>query len=121
MLAFLTRRQEKTSMTETATAQSVTEQPAKKDDNALMRFLTQGGAVVEVYPTRFVTRWAGGPPFAAAEPYEIGGFQWKCAGCGAYGREGETYKDRCYRELAEARTEANEHAATCRAMPKPTA
>ena len=90
-------------------------------DNTIARFLTQGGAIVRMYPTRFTTRWAGGPPFAAAKPYEVSGFQWKCDGCGAYGREGDTYKDPNYRDQTEARTEANEHADTCRAMPQPTA
>jgi hypothetical protein len=118
MFALLTRRKE-TPMPETpATA---TETPAPQaDDNALMRFLTIGGATVRVHKTRFITRWAGGPPFAAAKPYEINGFQWTCDGCGAYGREGETYKDRNFRQVVEAREDANEHASTCRAMPKPT-
>lgn len=115
--AFLIRRREDTTMPDTA---ATPEAPAPADDNTVARFLTLGGAVVRMYPTRFITRWAGGPPFAA-DPHEIGGFQWECVGCGAYGREGETYKDRNYREQAEARTEANEHADTCRAMPSPEA
>lgn len=116
MLALLNRRRN----TQTDTGPTpATETVAEPASNVVMRFLTQGGAVVRVYPTRFVTRWAGGPPFAA-EPHEIGGFQWKCDGCLAYGREGETYKDRNYREREEARDEANEHADTCRALPQPT-
>lgn len=97
----------------------VAETPA--DDNVLIHFLTVGGATVEVYPTRFVTRWASCPPFAAKEPYEIDGFQWRCGGCDAYGRQGETYLDRCFRNRAEARDDANDHAEKCRAMPRPRA
>ena len=107
-------------MVDTTTVTENTPAPAQPD-NTIARFLTLGGATVRMYPTRFITRWAGGPPFAAAKPYEISGFQWECDGCGAYGREGETYQDRNYRRQAEARTEANEHANTCRAMPKPAA
>lgn len=123
MLAFLTRRKD-TPMADTTPA---TQQPSTDTDiqattdNTIARFLTLGGATVRMFPTRFITRWAGGPPFAAKEPYEISGFQWECDGCGAYGREGETYKDRNYRQQAEARTEANKHADACRAMPKPAA
>jgi hypothetical protein len=86
-----------------------------------MRFLTRGGAVVDVYAVRFVTRWLEGPPTLAVEPYEIDGFQWTCGGCGAYGREGDAYRDPHYRDQVEARGDANEHADTCWALPKPTA
>lgn len=121
MLTFLTRRKDATPAMadEPSTDTDTTTQPAKPD-NTIARFLTVGGAVVRLYPTRFITRWAGGPPFAAKEPYETSGFQWTCDGCGAYGRQGETYLDRNYRQQAEARDEANGHADTCRAMPKPT-
>lgn len=83
----------------------------------LPRFRTLGGAAVVVERTRFVTRWRSCPPFAADKPYEINGFQWTCGGCGAYGREGDTYNDRNYREQKEARVEANAHAEKCRALP----
>ncbi|MEW1754720.1 hypothetical protein [Streptomyces angustmyceticus] len=86
-------------------------------DTYLMRFLTLGGATVAVESTRFVTRWSSCPPFAADKPYEISGFQWTCAGCGAYGREGDTYHDPNYRRQQEARDEANAHAEKCRAFP----
>lgn len=118
MLAFLTRRKD-TPMTDTSTVTEQTDDSPAEPDNTIARFLTLGGAVVRMYPTRFITRWAGGPPFAAAKRYEINGFQWECDGCGAYGREGDTYKDPNYRTQSEARTEANEHADSCRAMPKP--
>ncbi|WP_328545485.1 hypothetical protein [Streptomyces europaeiscabiei] len=106
-------------MTDTSTVTEQTDDSPAEPDNTIARFLTLGGAVVRMYPTRFITRWAGGPPFAAAKRYEINGFQWECDGCGAYGREGDTYKDPNYRTQSEARTEANEHADSCRAMPKP--
>ena len=115
LLAMLRRRTEETTVTDTATTTD------KTANDVLMRFLTQGGATVELYSTRFVTRWRGGPPFAAATPYEINGFQWKCAGCGAYGREGETYDDPNYRTEKEAREAANGHAGACWSMPKTTA
>lgn len=122
MFALLSRRKE-IPMADTATiTETLTETTAQKDDdNVLMRFLTQGGATVSVYATRFTTRWAGGPPFAAATPYEVSGFQWECAGCDAYGREGDTYHDPNYRDKAEARSEANAHADQCRSLPNPAA
>ncbi|MFD7922516.1 hypothetical protein ACFV3R_25230 [Streptomyces sp. NPDC059740] len=106
----------------TVTAQpSETEQTAKPTDTAVMRFLTLGGATVDVRATRFTTRWLRpGPPYAARQPYETNGFQWECGGCGAYGREGDTYNDPNYREQREAREHANSHAEKCRALPRPT-
>ena len=117
--AFLTRRREVTPMPEVTMPDDATAAPT--EDGTLMRFLTVGGAVVAVFRTRFVTRWRGGPPFAADKPYWISGFQWECSGCGAYGREGETYEDPNFRQESEARSDANDHAAQCRAMPKPEA
>jgi hypothetical protein len=117
--AFLTRRREETPMPETAATTETSAMPEETAPAPLIRFLTVGGAAVEVRRTRFITRWASCPPFAAAAPYEIDGFQWTCHGCGAYGREGETYQDRNFRQEKEARDDANGHAANCRAMPKP--
>ncbi|MFJ7238235.1 hypothetical protein ACIQWB_14030 [Streptomyces olivaceus] len=87
----------------------------------LSRFLTVGGSTVDLRQTRFITRWNGCPPFAAAEPYEIDGFQWTCVGCGAYGREGDTYHDPNFRKSKEARDDAQAHAEKCRALPRPAA
>lgn len=117
LAALFTRRTSQDTATPEPADTTDTAETTEAHDNTIARFLTLGGAVVRMYPTRFITRWAGGPPFAAKEPYEIGGFQWECDGCGAYGREGETYLDRNYRQQAEARDEANGHADNCRAMP----
>jgi hypothetical protein len=64
-------------------------------DSPLMRFLTLGGAVVEL---RLCTRYD--------RP------RWECLGCGK--------ADTLY-EISTARDGANEHASICRAMPKPEA
>lgn len=117
LAALFTRRTSQDTATPEPADATDTVQATQADDSTIARFLTVGGAVVRMYPTRFVTRWASCPPFAAAQPYEIGGFQWTCDGCGSYGREGETYQDPNYRKQSEARTAANEHADTCRAMP----
>ncbi|NUQ95892.1 MAG: hypothetical protein HOY79_04785 [Streptomyces sp.] len=117
MLAFLARRKDATpAMIDAPCTDTDTTANPVEVDNTIARFLTLGGAVVRMYPTRFITRWAGGPPFAAAKPYEVSGYQWTCDGCGSYGREGDTYKDPNYRDKQEARDEANGHADACRAM-----
>ncbi|MDN3244133.1 hypothetical protein [Streptomyces sp. ZSW22] len=90
-------------------------------EGVLMRYLTVGGATVDLRKTRFTTRWNGGPPFAATEAREIDGFQWTCTGCQSYGREGDTYNDPHFRELKEAREDAQAHAERCRALPRPAA
>jgi hypothetical protein len=67
----------------------------------LARFLTGGGAVVELCP------YAG--------PAHRGGYWWKCLGCDASGfRDLDDGSD-----LRNARGDANIHAAGCRSMPKP--
>ncbi|MFI0915293.1 hypothetical protein [Streptomyces abikoensis] len=87
---------------------------------AIMRFLTQGGAPVDLRPARFTTRFDyRGAPYAADKPYEIDGFNWHCTGCTSYGREGDTYNDPGYRSLEEARTKANAHAEKCRSVVLP--
>ncbi|WP_108990426.1 hypothetical protein [Streptomyces coelicoflavus] len=91
MFAFLTRRKE-TTVPETTPA------PAEAKSNVLMRFLTQGGATVELRKEA--------KPGRLVYPY-------LCLGC--------DYEFDNYDSIVHARGEANEHAATCRAMPKPTA
>ena len=91
MLAFLTRRKE-TTMTDTATS------APKPADNVLMRFLTQGGATVELRKESKSGRLV---------------YPYLCLGC--------DYEFDNYSSIVSARGEANEHAAACRAMPKPTA
>ena len=63
-------------------------------DSPLMRFLTLGGAAVELH--RYASRNAR--------------YRWECLGCGK--------ADAPY-EISHARDGANEHASICRAMPKP--
>lgn len=93
-------------------------------DPILMRFLTIGGAVVELRSKRFMTRWhpLRGRPEAVDQAYEVDGLAWECLGCDAHGRDPYSYKgDYLPSERDEARAEANDHANICRAMPKPTA
>ncbi|MGW2861914.1 hypothetical protein [Streptomyces sp. NPDC001205] len=118
--AFL-RRREDSPVPETTTAPAA---PAPAAEAPLMRFLTQGGAVVELRSHRFRTRYtAQGRPFVSDKYREVNGFTWKCLGCdrrGSGGRgpfsEGEPYLPG---EDGQARDDANKHAAACRAMPKP--
>jgi hypothetical protein len=98
---------------------TTTQQPPA--DDVVIRLLGLGGAIVELHRTRFTTTWSSsGPPCAAHTPYEVDGFNWRCLGCDAYGREGDTYNDPGYRDFGKARNAAQEHAAQCRAMPKDT-
>lgn len=114
--AFLTRRREDTPMPETASGAR---------DDIVMRFLTQGGAVVEVRTCRFRTRYTvKGRPYISDEYREVNGSNWRCLGCGKQGdAAGYSYQAEPYLpdEADKARDDANGHAAGCRAMPKPTA
>ncbi|WP_438490721.1 hypothetical protein [Streptomyces sp. S186] len=93
-----------------------------------MRFLTAGGATVELRSHRFSTRYTGqGRPYVSDEVRDVDGFVWKCLGCDADGRsdgpnpirfDGGRYLPG---ERDEARRDANAHAQTCRAMPLLTA
>ncbi|MFE6474632.1 hypothetical protein [Streptomyces rochei] len=67
-------------------------------NNVLMRFLTQGGATVELRKEHRRDR--------TVYPY-------LCLGC--------DYEFDNYSSVVHARSEANAHAEGCRAMPKPTA
>jgi hypothetical protein len=117
--AFLTRRREDKTVTDTDTP---IETQARTDDNILMRFLTQGGAVVELRRHEFKTNYTHkGRPYVGDEWYPVNGFRWECLGCGKVG--GPTFSEHNYLpdEGDEARDDANEHATSCRAMPKPEA
>lgn len=96
MFAFLARRKD-TPMNDT-TETTTTPAPQTSSD-VLMRFLTQGGATVVV---------TGSGRYGAEDHH------WTCLGCGA-DSSGIGFWD------WDARQQANDHAATCRAMPKPTA
>lgn len=87
-------------------------------DGVIARYRTAGGATVALHPTRFTTKWDyRGAPYAATTPYEVGGWNWRCLGCGEYGREGDSYNDPGFCELREARADAQVHAEKRCAMP----
>lgn len=97
--------------------------PAPDADPPLMRFLTLGGAVVEVVRYRFTTDYLPqGRPFVGHEGYrrDVDGFRWACRGCGCTGKHNDSY-DPGYLDSEEsaARDDANAHAAACRSMPRP--
>jgi len=90
-------------------------------DAVIVRFLTVGGATVELRSHRFTTRWRPlkGRPDVIAQPYEVDGYAWKCLGCDAYGRDPHSYEgDYLQDERGKAREDANTHANGCRAMPR---
>ncbi|WP_433382660.1 hypothetical protein [Streptosporangium sp. CA-115845] len=91
-------------------------------EGVITRYLTVGGATVDLHSHRFTAKWSyRGAPYAASpdQRYEVGGFNWRCLGCDAYGREGDTYNEPGYRALDEARESAQEHAERCRAISRP--
>jgi len=122
MLAFLTRRKD-TPMTDTTVQ---TEQPTTSND-VVMRFLTVGGATVELHrQTRTVNYQYGSPGYLLGDGQTrlSNGFNWRCLGCNSIGGGGRYgLNARHFDEYApeKSRSEANEHASTCRAMPQPTA
>ncbi|MGS2645798.1 hypothetical protein [Streptosporangium sp. G12] len=93
--------------------------------DVLARFLTVGGATVDVQSVRFTTRYTfRGRPYVDAAR-EVDGFAWQCLGCDATGAtDGSNpiqfdYGRYLPNERDLARREANAHAERCRAMPKP--
>jgi hypothetical protein len=97
-------------------------QPEKADtDHVLMRFLTVGGATVELRSHRFTTQCTRqGRPCVSDHAREVDGFVWECLGCEANSeRVRWDYGRYLPNERAEARDHANAHAEICRAMPKP--
>ena len=85
----------------------------------LMRFLTQGGATVELYEHSWTERYPA-TKYSNAHSYDRTGFQWRCGGCDTGGPH--SYDSRAgYHEStpSESRQAANAHAAGCRAMPMP--
>lgn len=124
MFAFLTRRKD-TPMTDT-TETTTTTAPQTSGD-VVMWFLTQGGATVELHrQTRTVNYQYGSPGYLIGDGQTrtSEGFNWRCFGCGAIGGGGRYgFGGSHFDEYApdKSRSEANDHAATCRAMPKPAA
>ncbi|MEU3990131.1 hypothetical protein AB0F24_17440 [Streptomyces platensis] len=95
LLRSLFRRTDKE--IELTATQTTTNSPAAEQPNVLMRFLTQGGATVEL--TKAVRAGRG-----TTYPFE-------CLGCG--------YDFDNYSSIVDAREYANDHAEKCRAMPRP--
>lgn len=97
--------------------------PAPPTDNVLMRFLTQGGATVELYPHAW-TETHYNIDNKPRKQIDREGFEWRCLGCDETGADknlrlrGAGYHER---QPRESRDEANQHATTCRAMPRPEA
>lgn len=120
--ALLTRRPKQTSMPETTTIET-----DKPTDDVVMRFLTQGGATVELHRQDRRVRTLPGDSvrvMADGQTRISNGFNWRCLGCDAIGGGGRYgLGDRHFDEHkpSESRTQANEHAETCRSMPKRTA
>jgi hypothetical protein len=118
MLAFLTRRKD-TPMTET----TATGTAPQTSDDVVMRFLTQGGATVELYPHAW-TETHYNIDHKPRQQVAREGFEWRCLGCDTTGAEtnlrlgGAGYHER---QPRDSRKEANKHASTCWSMPKPTA
>jgi hypothetical protein len=124
MFALLTRRKSVQEASPAPAAEAATD---TTDDNVLMRFLTQGGATVELHRQTKAVRTMPGSSCTVLPDGEFriaDGFNWRCHGCngtGGHGRYGMGPGHFDEYQISEARTEANTHATTCRAMPKPTA
>lgn len=91
-------------------------------EKVIASFRNVAGAMVDLHTARFETRFTySGPPYAADEPYKVDGWNWRCLGCAKFGREGDTYNDPGFRQLQEARSEAQAHATVCRAVSRTSA
>jgi hypothetical protein len=97
--------------------------PKPDNSNVVTRFLTHGGATVELRAKRFATRThpVKGRPDVLDEPYQVDGYDWDCLGCGAGSQDRSYWDEQGYlpKEQREARDDANDHASVCRATPKP--
>lgn len=122
MLAFLTRRARQETPTPEPVTAAETDAP-QDDDNVLMRFITQGGATVELHRQDRTVRTQAGSVYALPNGTSrlSHGFNWRCLGCdligggGRYGLGGRHFDET---QKFEARNEANQHATDCRALPK---
>lgn len=89
------------------------------DPDLLARFLTVGGALVELRKIRIRTRYISRPcVLPDGQTRLCDGFTWTCHGCGVTGSASATltepYLDG---DEKQARDDANGHAARCRSMP----
>jgi hypothetical protein len=96
---------------------------APNTDPVIMRFLTVGGATVELRTKRFATRThpSKGRPYVVDEPYAVDGYGWYCLGCDANSNGETIWDEQGYlpNRQRDARNGANAHASECRALPKP--
>lgn len=113
-------------LAETSTPPTRTAEPAAPaaPSPVIARFLTLGGATVELRATRFTTHYTHqGRPYVSDTAHEVNGFTWYCHGCddNGYNSNSLLYGETQYlpSEADRARNDANGHAGTCRAMPNP--
>lgn len=126
MLAFFTRRKDTQAPDTTAAAETTETDVPAADDNILMRFITQGGATVELHHQDRTVRTHAGSVYALPDRQTrvSHGFNWRCLGCdliGGGGRYGLGSHHFDETQKFEARNEANQHATDCRALPKTAA
>ena len=99
------------------------ETPDPWPEGVVMRFLTLGGAVVDVRQRQADLRTRPGSTvdlLPDGETWRAEVFGWRCLGCGEVGAQGHYGLGSSYFEdLGEARKGANNHATACRAMPRP--
>jgi hypothetical protein len=91
------------------------------DPDVLMRFLTIGGATVELRSHQFKTRYQWDSRSRVFPNYEtrtVDGYRWQCLGCGKLGAADFNSTDYLDHEHDRARDDANSHASACRAMPR---
>lgn len=88
--------------------------------DVLARYVTVGGAHVDLLSHRFRTNYTAQGRYVSGPPNEVDGFTWTCRGCdtrGAVNVFGDPYLPG---ERNRAHEAANSHAAECRSIPRPT-
>lgn len=116
-LTTLFRRSKET----TVTTEPVPSEPHA--DPVAMRFLTQGGATVELRAQTFRKPYNSRQDDGGRWVHDwrdANGFNWRCLGCDTVGRRFHTLRAYDESEPDESRRDANDHAEKCRAMPHPT-
>ena len=97
--------------------QMVQDRMAREEGPPLMRFLTMGGAVVELrhrtFRTNHFDKYRTGDTW-----HEVTGFWWQCLGCGQDARNPRYDRPFLPDEKDDARSTANAHAGECRSMPR---
>ncbi|MEE1783068.1 hypothetical protein PUR71_09080 [Streptomyces sp. SP17BM10] len=89
-------------------------------EDVLARYLTVGGAHVDLLRHKFRTRYTPqGRPFVSDQWREVDGFIWQCRGCDTRGGVGVFDDQYLPNERKQANEDANSHAAACRSMARP--